>query len=100
MRTIVRRIREQADAFAVAMMMPVVAMAATTGAEFQVFYDFVYNAATGYLGRGIAITGGLIGMGIAAATGKVVIAIIGVVLAIFGILGPQIVNALFGSAII
>lgn len=100
MKTLVRRIRDQIDAFTLGLVAPAIALASTTGPEFQAFYDFVYNAATGYLGRGIAITGGLIGLGIAAATGKVVIAIIGVVLAVFGILGPQIINALFGSAII
>ena len=100
MRTLIRRIRDQIDAFTLGLVVPAIALASTTGSEFQAFYDFVYNAATGYLGRGIAITGGLIGLGIAAATGKVVIAIIGVVLAVFGILGPQIINALFGSAIV
>lgn len=100
MKTLIRRIRDQIDAFALGLVVPAIALAATTGPEFQVFYDFVYNAATGYLGRGLAITGGLIGLGIAAATGKVVIAIIGVVLAVFGILGPQIINALFGGAVV
>jgi len=100
MKTLIRRIRDQIDALTLGLVVPAVALASTTGSEFQVFYDFVYNAATGYLGRGLAITGGLIGLGIAAATGKVVIAIIGVVLAVFGILGPQIINALFGSAVV
>lgn len=77
-----------------------VASAATTGAEFQAVYDFIYNAATGYLGRSIAIAGGLIGLGIGAATGKAIPAIIGIVLAIFGALGPSIVNSIFASAVI
>lgn len=76
------------------------ATAATTGGEFQAFYDFIYNAATGYLGRGIALTGGVIGLGVGAASGKALPAIIGIVLAIFGALGPTIVNSLFASAII
>jgi conjugal transfer pilus assembly protein TraA len=79
---------------------PTVASAATTGAEFQAVYDFIYNAATGYLGRSIAIAGGLIGLGIGAATGKAIPAIIGIVLAIFGALGPSIVNSIFASAVI
>lgn len=70
------------------------------GIEFKAFYDFVYNAGSGYLGRSIAIVGGLIGLGIGAATGKGIPALIGVFLAIFGVLGPTIVNALFTSAII
>lgn len=76
------------------------ATAATTGAEFQAFYDFIYDAATGYLGRGIALTGGLIGLGYGAASGKALPAIAGIVLAMFGALGPTIVNSLFASAII
>lgn len=80
--------------------LPEVVLAATTGAEFQGLYDFVFDAATGYLGRAIAIVGGLVGLGVGAASGKPVIAIVGVVLAVFGALGPAIVNSVFGSAII
>lgn len=80
--------------------MPSIAAAATTGAEFETFYTFIYEAATGYLGRGIALAGGLIGLGIGAGSGKAIPAIIGVVLALFGALGPSIVNAIFGSALI
>lgn len=72
----------------------------TGGTEFQAFYNFIYAAATGYLGRSIAIVGGLIGLGIGAGTGKALPAVIGVFLAIFGVLGPTIVNALFTSATI
>jgi len=87
--------------FAVLLTLAVPAIqAATTGAEFQGVYDFVYGAATGYLGRAISITGGLIGLGIGAATGKALPAIIGVVLAIFGALGPTIIDSVFNSAII
>lgn len=75
------------------------AAGATTGAEFQDFYDFINNAATGFLGRAIAITGGLIALGVAAATGRYVMAIGGVVLAVFGSLGPDIVDAIFGAVI-
>lgn len=79
---------------------PDVLYAATTGVEFQGLYDFVYGAATGYLGRAIAIVGGLIGLGFGAASGKPVIAIVGIVLAVFGALGPTIVNTIFASAVI
>lgn len=74
--------------------------AATTGAEFQGFYQFIYDAATGYLGRGIAIVGGIIGLGYGAASGKALPAVVGIVLAMFGAIGPTIINAIFGSAII
>jgi conjugal transfer pilus assembly protein TraA len=83
-----------------AMLLPTAVFASTTGAEFQAVYDFVFNAATGYLGRSIAIAGGLIGLGFGAASGKPVIAVVGIVLAIFGALGPAIINGIFGSALI
>jgi conjugal transfer pilus assembly protein TraA len=82
------------------MLLPLAAAASTTGAEFIAFYQFIYDAATGYLGRGIAITGGLVMMGVAAGTGKVVLAAAGMVLAIFGALGPTIIDQIFGSALI
>jgi conjugal transfer pilus assembly protein TraA len=78
--------------------LPGLALAATTGAEFQSAYQFFYDAATGYLGRGIAIVGGVIGLGIGAARGSALPAVIGVILAIFGALGPTIIDAIFGSA--
>lgn len=81
-------------------LLPSLSAAATTGAEFEAFYTFIYEAATGYLGRGIAIAGGVIGLGMGAAMGKALPAIIGVVLALFGALGPTIVDAIFGSALI
>jgi hypothetical protein len=80
--------------------LPELSSASTTGGEFQVAYDFFNNAATGYLGRGIAIVGGIIGLGLGAAKGSALPAIIGVILAIFGALGPGIVDAIFNSAII
>lgn len=82
------------------LIIPGAAMASTTGGDFQAVYDFVFEAATGYLGRAIAIVGGLIGLGIGAATGKALPAIIGIILAIFGALGPTIINSVFGSALI
>ena len=89
------------------MLLPGVVFAATIGTgggtggtEFQAFYNFIYAAGTGYLGRSIAIVGGLIGLGIGAGTGKALPAVIGVFLAIFGVLGPTIINAMFTSAVI
>ena len=76
------------------------AIASTTGADFKGVYDFISDAATGYLGRAIAIFAGVVGLALGAASGKAMPAIMGVILAIFGTLGPQIVNSLFSSAII
>jgi len=76
------------------------AMAATTGTAFQPFYTFIDQAATGYLGRGIAITGGVVGLGTGAALGKPILAAIGIVLAIFGALGPTIADSIFNTAVV
>lgn len=76
------------------------ATAATTGTAFKPFYDFIYEAATGYLGRGIAITGGVIGLGTGAAMGRPLLAAIGIVLAIFGALGPTIADTIYNTAIV
>ena len=81
-------------------LVPVMAFAAVTGTDFKDLYDFFYDASTGYLGRAIALVGGLMGLGVGAATGKPVPALMGVVLAIFGTMGPTLVNNLFNSAII
>ncbi|MDM4770892.1 hypothetical protein [Solimonas sp. SE-A11] len=87
-------------ALSAALMLPMAADAATTGGAFLTFYNFIFQAATGYLGRGIALTGGIIGLGMGAATGKALPAAIGIVLAIFGALGPAIVNSIFSSAVV
>lgn len=76
------------------------ANAAKTGTDFKGLYDFIYEAATGYLGRAIAIFAGIAGLAWGASQGKAMPAIIGVVLAVFGTLGPAIINSLFKSALI
>ena len=80
--------------------LPGLALAAATGPEFQTAYQFFFDAATGFLGRGIAIVGGIIGLGIGAARGSALPAIIGVILAVFGALGPTIIDSIFGSAVV
>lgn len=67
---------------------------------FKPLYQFVYAAATGYLGRAISIVAGIMGLFLGAAKGSPVIAGVGVVLALFGVFGPVLVNAIFTSAII
>lgn len=63
-------------------------------------YTFIRNMATGNIVRGICIVGGLIGMMTAAATGKPILALTGVALAIFGFLSPTMVSAIFGTALL
>ncbi len=84
--------------FIVLVVLPGAALAAVTGPEFKDAYEFFFDAATGYLGRGIAIVGGIIGLGIGAARGSAIPAVIGVILAVFGALGPTIIDSIFGSA--
>jgi len=86
--------------FGITLLIPGIALAATSGGEFQAFYDFIYDAATGYLGRGLAITGGVFGLAYGIGKGSALPAVLGIILAIFGMLGPTIVNALFSSATI
>ena len=71
------------------------ALAATTGGEFQAFYDFIHGAASGYLGRGLAITGGVFGLAHGIGRGSALPAVLGIILGIFGVLGATIINALF-----
>ncbi len=100
-RTFPKRAARRIELWLVSLLfMPVASFAATTGAEFEPAYQFIYDAATGYLGRGIAIIGGLIGLGLGAGSGSALPAIIGVILAIFGALGPTIIDNVFGSAIV
>lgn len=72
----------------------------TGGGDFEEVYNFIFDAATGYLGRAIAIFAGVVGLAIGAASGKAMPAIMGVILAIFGTLGPTIINGLFTGAVI
>lgn len=81
-------------------LLPRITFAAETGVQFEDAYNFIFDAATGYLGRAIAIAGGLIGLGFGAATGRPIVAVVGIVLAFFGALGPAIINAIFNGALI
>lgn len=67
---------------------------------FKEFYDMVEGAATGYLGRGLAIAGGIVGLAYGAGQGKAMIAGVGVVLAVFGVLGPSIIEGIFTAGLI
>lgn len=63
-------------------------------------FTFINQMATGNVVRGICIVGGILGMMAAAANGKPILALTGVVLAIFGFLSPTMINAVFGTALI
>ncbi|MDQ3232862.1 MAG: hypothetical protein M3Q07_13675 [Pseudobdellovibrionaceae bacterium] len=86
-----------------AVLLPTLAFAAgtTEGATaFQSALTFISDAASGTLGKTIAITGGVIGLGTGAATGRALPAAAGIILAIFGAQGPKIIDTIFGTAII
>lgn len=70
------------------------------GKEFEEVYKFIHTAGTGYLGRTIAISAGVLGIMRAAGTGQIMLGLGGVAVALFGVAGPLIVNSLFASAII
>jgi len=70
------------------------------GTMFKPFFDFIYEAATGYLGRGLALTAGIVGLGAGAMSGQARLALVGIPFAIFGIFGPVIADSFFTSAII
>ena len=87
--------------FAAAMTMTSPVMAATSlDTQFATLYTFFANAATGNLTRAICLLGGIIGAGTAAINGKILLAATGIGIAIFGMLSPQIINSMFGSAIL
>ncbi|MBF0315137.1 MAG: conjugal transfer protein TraB [Oligoflexia bacterium] len=79
---------------------PSLVHASTSGTEFTALHEFVANAASGYLGKSIAIIGGLVGLGLGAATGKAMPAVSGVVLAAAGMIGPKVIDQVFAGAII
>lgn len=87
---------------AVAMLVlePSIVQASVTGGEFTALHQFVEDAAKGYLGKSIAIIGGLVGLGLGAATGKAMPAISGIVLAAAGTIGPKVIDQVFAGAII
>lgn len=70
------------------------------GSFFKEFYEMIEGAATGYLGRGLAIAGGVVGLAYGAGQGKAMIAGVGVVLAVFGAMGPAIIDGIFSAGLI
>lgn len=82
------------------LVIPQIAGASTTGEAFEEYYTFIYEASTGYLGRSIAITGGIVGLGFGAFSGKFITGLVGVGIAIVGVMGPKLINSFFKSALI
>lgn len=72
----------------------------TGGTELKAAYDWFVGLATGYGGRAVSIVGGLIGLGWGALKVQAMPALIGFILAIFGVLGPSIINSIYTGALI
>lgn len=63
-------------------------------------YNFILAAAQGNFVRAVCIVGGLLGLIMGAGSGKPILALTGVVLGMFGVVSPTMINAIFGSAVI
>lgn len=77
-----------------AVLVPSLVHAATTGAQFQTMYTELFGWAQGYLGKTIAIAAFLIGAGIGAARSNPIPAIGGLVFALFMAFGPTVIDGI------
>lgn len=75
------------------------ALAGTTGTEFQVFYQLVTDWMGGYLGRGLALLAVLIGVGSGIFRGSLMLALIGIGVAMVLFVAPNVINGILGAAI-
>jgi len=67
--------------------------------SFKTTADTLSQMASGYVGKAIAIVGGLTGLVLGAATGKVLPAVTGVTVGLAGTLGPSIINSMYTGTI-
>lgn len=77
-----------------AMTVPGLAFAGTSGTEFQVLYDLLVGWATGFLGKSIAIAAFIIGMGMGIARSSPMPALGGVVFALFVAYVPGVIGGI------
>jgi conjugal transfer pilus assembly protein TraA len=77
-----------------ALIIPDVVMASTTGAEFQGIYDTITNWSNGYLGKTISIFAFIIGLGLGVARSNPLPAISGIVFALFVSYGPGLLDGI------
>jgi len=73
---------------------PGIAMAGTTGTEFQTLYNLLVGWATGFLGKAIAIAAFIIGMGMGIAKSSPIPALGGVVFALFVAYIPAVIGGI------
>ena len=73
-------------------LLPGLAMAGTTGTEFQTLYILVLGWSTGFLGKTIAISAFIIGLGMGIAKSSPIPALTGVVFALFVVYIPTVIG--------
>lgn len=71
---------------------------AANGAEFQDLYTMVHDWSTGYLGKTIAVTFLLVGLGMGVVRGSVIAAVAAIAASVALVMLPKIVDVLFGIA--
>lgn len=74
--------------------LPGIAMAGTSGTEFQTLYNLLVGWATGFLGKAIAIAAFIIGMGMGIARSSPIPALGGVVFALFVAYVPGVIGGI------
>jgi conjugal transfer pilus assembly protein TraA len=76
-----------------------VAVAGTTGAEFLAIYTLLSNWVSGYLGRTIAFSGMILGLGAAALSQRPVLGLVGLFFGVVVLILPTVLNAMLTAII-
>lgn len=82
-----------------AILIPGLAFAGTTGVEFQPLYQKVSDWAGGYLGKTFAIVSFLLGLGVGAVKQTPIPALSGIVFALFIVYVPTIINSVVTAVV-
>lgn len=78
---------------------PGLALAGTTGAEFQPMFQLLTDWIGGYLGRSIAIGAFIIGVGYGAFAQRYLVALGGIFVALLVLIVPQVLNGMLTATI-
>jgi conjugal transfer pilus assembly protein TraA len=76
-----------------------VAVAGTTGTEFQAMYNLLLGWAEGFLGKAMAIAAFLFGAGFGVAKQTILPAVLGVVFALVFAIGPGVINGMLTALV-
>ena len=91
--------KKQAGVGALLTLIAGLAMAGTTGAEFQAMYTLVIGWANGFLGKTMAIAAFVFGAGYGVAKQTIVPAALGIVFALVMAVGPGIIDGIVTAVI-